>query len=75
MVECEAKCRAITERPPEKAFRRAQGVELRERRGRRRRRGAAEADQRNGDGGCTWTSRCVSLPFGMTSLQCFFSRS
>ncbi len=36
MVECEAKGRAITERPPEKAFRRAQGVELRERRGRRK---------------------------------------
>jgi len=28
-VECEAKGRGITERPPEKAFRRAQGVELR----------------------------------------------
>jgi hypothetical protein len=34
-----------------------------------------DADHRNGDGGCAWTSRCVSLPFGMTSPQCFFSRS
>jgi hypothetical protein len=40
-VECEVKGRAKTERPPEKGFRRAQGVELRERRGRRRRRGTA----------------------------------